>query len=440
MASRSVNRRLMLGAVVWIAAALVVAGVVLTGLFRGHVERNFDESLADRLEELLALADVDETGGVVLKRSPADPRYNKPLSGWYWEVIDGSRSRSLWDQKIDIPAALSKEKVINFYAEGPRKEMLRAAARTFSLPDAVGPVTILVAGPAADMEASIGAFARILTISLGVLGLGLVAAAFAQVRFGLRPLDRMRDELAEVRAGRATRLAGPFAAEIEPIADELNGLLDHNTEILTRARTQAGNLAHALKTPLAVLRNEADHIDDKPAAILRRETALMQDQIDRHLSMARSAGSRGVLGARADLAEVAIALKRTLGRIHKDRAVDISLHDVDGLAFQGERQDLEEMLGNLMDNACKWGVSQVRVQGRKEGGWLLISVEDDGPGIPEDALSEVVDRGRRLDEATPGSGLGLSIVSDIAGLYEGSLELDRSPLGGLAARLRLPAG
>jgi signal transduction histidine kinase len=279
-----------------------------------------------------------------------------------------------------------------------------------------------------------------LTITLGVLGLGLVAAAFAQVSFGLRPLDRMRDEVAEVRAGRATRLIGPFAAEIEPIADELNGLLDHNREILERARTQAGNLAHALKTPLAVLRNEADHIDDKPAAILRRETALMQDQINRHLSRARSAGSRGVLGARSDMAEVAVALKRTLGRIHKDRAVDISLQGVDGLSFQGERQDLEEMLGNLMDNGCKWAASQVRVQGRREGGWLLISVEDDGPGIPEDALSEVIDRGMRLDETMPGSGLGLSIVRDIAGLYEGKLELDRSPLGGLAARLRLPAG
>jgi len=235
-------------------------------------------------------------------------------------------------------------------------------------------------------------------------------------------------------------MVGPFAAEIEPLAEELNGLLDHNAEILERARTHAGNLAHALKTPLAVLVNEASHIEGEAAEIIRNETAMMHDQINRHLSKARAAGSRGVLGARADLGETTLALKRTLERIHDDKALDIELHGAEGLSFQGERQDLDEMLGNLMDNACKWAKSRVRVQGRQEGGWLLLSVEDDGPGIPENALSEAIDRGRRLDEATPGSGLGLSIVRDVAELYEGKLDLAHSQLGGLAARLKLPAG
>jgi len=434
----------MLGATLWIALALLVTGFVLTGLFRNHVEQSFDQSLHDQLEEILSLADVDKDGHAFMSRHPVDPKYNKPLSGWYWEIInpDGAldKSRSLWDQRINTPAKISKGRELTFYATGPRKEPLRAVARTFSLPDAAQPVTILVAGSTNDVEKSISTFARTLALSLSALGLGLVGAAFLQVRFGIRPLTRMREELAEVRSGRATRMVGPFPQEIEPIIGELNGLLDHNAEILARARTQAGNLAHTLKTPLAVLLNEASHIEGPASDIIRHETTLMHDQIDRHLSKARAAGSRGVLGAHADVGETALALKRTLLRIHDARNLSIDLQGTDGQLFQGERQDLEEMLGNLMDNACKWATTQVKVTGRKEGSWLLLSVEDDGPGIPEEMLSEAVDRGRRLDEKTPGSGLGLAIVHDVAELYEGHLELDRSPLGGLAARLRLPAG
>lgn len=443
MSGPSVNRRLMLGATLWIAMALLVTGFVLTGLFRNHVEINFDAEMHDQLEELLALAGVDEDGNPALTRHPVEPRYNRPFSGWYWEILalgePVDKSRSLWDQKIATPDQLSKESETAFYITGPRDQSLRALARSYTLPDAKTPVTILVAGPAADIEIATRAFAGILAIALSVLGLGLVAAAFFQVRFGIRPLIRMREELAQVRAGRATRLVGPFVAEIEPLANELNGLLDHNAEILERARTQAGNLAHALKTPLAVLLNEANHREGDVADIIRTETAMMNDQISRHLSKARAAGSRGVLGVRADLGETALALQRTLSRIHVARNLDITLHGMEGLSFQGERQDLEEMLGNLMDNACKWAKSRVRVEGRQEGQWLLLSIEDDGPGIPETALSDVIDRGRRLDETTPGSGLGLSIVRDVAELYEGKLNLAPSTLGGLAARLKLPA-
>lgn len=444
MTGRSVNRRLMLGATLWIAAALLITGFVLTGLFRNHVEISFDAEVHDQLEELLALADVDLNGKAFLTRHPVEPRFNRPLSGWYWEILtEGGlldRSRSLWDQRITAPEQLSMEHEVAFYVDGPRDATLRAMARSYTLPDATAPITILVAGPASDIEKATRAFAGILAVALSLLGLGLIAAAFLQIRYGIRPLIQMREELAQVRAGRATRMVGPFAAEIEPLAEELNGLLDHNMEILERARTQAGNLAHALKTPLAVLLNEANHMDGRAADIIRNETSLMHDQINRHLSKARAAGSRGVLGVRADLGETTLALKRTLLRIYEDKGLEIDLHGNDGLFFQGERQDLDEMLGNLMDNACKWAKSRVRMQGRQEGGWLLLSVEDDGPGIPETSLSEVIDRGRRLDETTPGSGLGLAIVRDVAELYEGKLELDRSPMGGLAARLKLPAG
>jgi len=444
MADHSVNRRLMLGAVIWIAAALLITGFVLTGLFRNHVEQNFDEALQDHLEEVLSFTDVDADGNPFLKRHPGDPEYNKPLSGWYWEfqTSDGriDKSRSLWDQRIDVGEPLSQDHETAFYLTGPRKETLRAVARSFTLPDAKTSVVILTTGPTEGMEKSINAFTRILAITLTVLGVGLVSAAVLQIRYGIRPLFKMRDELAEVRAGRATRMVGPFAAEVEPMVEELNGMLDHNAEILQRARTHAGNLAHALKTPLAVLLNEANHMQGATADIIRGEIQVMQDQINRHLSKARAAGSRGVLGVRADVGETIQALKRTVERIYQDRELGITLHGVDGLSFQGERQDLEEMLGNLMDNACKWAKSEVRVHGRKEGSWLMLTVEDDGPGIAEHELSTAIDRGRRLDETTVGSGLGLSIVGDVAELYEGKLELSRSDIGGLAARLRLPAG
>jgi len=443
MSGPSVNRRLMLGATLWIAVALLVAGFVLTELFRNHVEISFDKEMHDQLEELLALAGVDESGKPVLNRHPAEPRYNRPFSGWYWEILSADqtveKSRSLWDQRLLAPVQLAKDRETAFYLSGPRRESLRAMARTYTLPDAKTPIVILVAGPADDIRRATRGFAGTLAIALSLLGIGLIAAAFFQVRFGIMPLLQMREELAQVRAGRAIRMVGPFAAEIEPLADELNGLLDHNSEILERARTQAGNLAHALKTPLAVLLNEANHLDGDVADIIRNETAMMNDQISRHLSKARAAGSRGVLGVRADLDETTLALKRTLARIHEDKNIELTIHGMEGLSFQGERQDLEEMLGNLMDNACKWAKAQVRVQGRREGPWLLLSIEDDGPGIPENAMSDVIDRGRRLDETTPGSGLGLSIVRDVAELYEGKLDLSLSTLGGLSARLKLPA-
>lgn len=444
MPGRSISLRLIVGASLWIVLALVISGVVLTGMFRVHVERVFDSSLHDHLEELLALSEVDKDGRVALLRQPAASHFNRPFSGWYWEMAfeDGrdDRSRSLWDQKIILPQTLSSNRETAFTAQGPRGQPLRGVARTFTLPESETPFSILVAGPAEEIETAVSGFANTTALALAVLGLGLIGAVTLQVRFGLSPLKRMRKVLAEIRSGRASRMEGNFAAEIEPLADELNALLDHNTEIIERARTQAGNLAHALKTPLAVLTNEANRLDGKTAKVVQHQTALMNDHISRHLSRARVAATRGVLGSHSKVHEVADRLHRTLRRIYEHRGIGISLEGTEPLAFQGEQQDLEEMLGNLMDNACKWARRRVvvRAQLAGENGDLIIDVIDDGPGIPEESLAEVLDRGSRLDESTPGSGLGLSIVRDIAGMYNGSLELRPSSLGGLNARLKLP--
>ncbi len=446
MPRRSISLRLILGASLWIIVTLVVTGVVLTGLFRKHVERAFDIALNGHIEELLTFSGVDKNGNVVITRHPSDPQFNKPLSGWYWEMrtADGKveRSRSLWDQKIPFSGTGLGEKRPIFLATGPRNETLRILNRTFTLPESDEPFSILVAGPASDIETAVRSFATVLVSTLVVLGLGLIGAVFLQVRFGLYPLKRMRDVLSEIRAGRIARMEGSFATEIEPLAAELNALLDHSSTIIERARTQAGNMAHALKTPLAVISNEADRLgaDSEAGKVIGQHCKIMMQQISHNLSRARAAGAHGVLGIRSDVSDVADGLRRTLLHIYTDKGIQIAFQGVDGKAFMGEREDLEEMLGNLMDNACKWAKSKVRVraEGDEDKGCLYIFVEDDGPGIPDQSMDEVLGRGRRLDETVPGSGLGLPIVRDIAELYGGSLELSRSRMGGLCTRLRLP--
>ena len=432
-------------AVLWIAVALLAAGLVLAHLFRAHVERTFDARLRDHMAELVAVADTDAAGRLRLKRPSVDANFARPLSGWYWQIADATgrieRSRSLWDQELAVPAAGPSPRLVAL--AGPRGQSLRALVRAVELPDAPAPFGFVVAGPQEEIENAVQALVWVLAVALVVLGLGLVGAVVGQVGVGLRPLRRLRRAVAAVRAGRVARVDGAYPAEVAPLADEINALLAHDAEVVMRARTQAGDLAHALKTPLAVLANEAAGLPPERAALVRGQADLMRRHIDRHLSRARAAASHGVLGARCAVGPVGAALVRTLAALHRDRAIAIAVDGLDGLVFCGDRHDLEEMLGNLMDNACKWGRTQVRVAGRRvarpDGDRLELTVEDDGPGIPEQAVAEVLVRGRRLDESVPGSGLGLAIVGDLAALYRGGVALRRSELGGLAAVLDLPA-
>ena len=432
-------------AVLWIAVALLAAGLMLAHLFRAHVERTFDARLRDHMAELVAVADTDAAGRLRLKRPSVDPNFARPLSGWYWQIADATgrieRSRSLWDQDLAVPAAGPSPRLV--VLAGPQGQSLRALVRAVELPDTPAPFGFVVAGPQEEIENAVQALVWVLAAVLVVLGLGLVGAVVGQVGVGLGPLRRLRRAVAAVRAGRAARVDGAYPAEVAPLADEINALLAHDAEVVMRARTQAGDLAHALKTPLAVLANEAAGLPPERAALVRGQADLMRRHIDRHLSRARAAASHSVLGARCAVGPVGAALVRTLGALHRDRAIAIAVDGLDGLVFCGDRHDLEEMLGNLMDNACKWGRTQVRVAGRRvarpDGDRLELTVEDDGPGIPEQAVAEVLVRGRRLDESVPGSGLGLAIVGDLAALYRGGVALRRSELGGLAAVLDLPA-
>jgi len=302
-----------------------------------------------------------------------------------------------------------------------------------------------VAGNFDELGAETTAFNRALVASLVLLGLGLVLAIFVQVRFGLRPLRGMQENLAAIRRGEAEQLRGDYPYEIRPVAEELNLLIQSNVEIVERARTQVGNLAHALKTPLSVLTNEAAGQDGALARKVREQAEVMRGQVNLYLDRARRAARARGIGAVTEVKPVLEALARTLERINRDRAVAVSASAPEGLKFRGERQDLEEMVGNLLDNACKWAsravaVSAASVPDLAAGrSFLAITVEDDGPGLPAEKRDEALKRGQRLDETKPGSGLGLSIVAETAAMYNGSVKLGQSGMGGLKVTLSLPS-
>lgn len=448
----SVSLRLILLSITWIVLALVVGGVVLTQHFRTHVENSFDYGLTRNVEELLSYAEYVD-GTLTLTARPTDPAYLRPLSGWYWELATNGavieRSRSLWDQVL--PTAETRPKrgeSIGYFQVGPRNERLRVVAGTYSLPGHDGEVTIYFTGPAAVIETALDEFRETLVTSAVLLGLGLIMAVVLQVILGLRPLKLLRQRLAEIHDGRTERLTGHYPSEVEPLVADLNQLLEHNAQVIQRARTHAGNLAHALKTPLAVLGNEADRMEGEAAKTVAEQVVTMNQLVTRHLARARAAGGMGVPGLRADVGDIASGLKRTLQRIYQYKphlgseeqtGVIIALVNVRDQFVVGDRQDVEEMLGNLMDNACKWAATQVRVTTERTAKDIIISIDDDGPGVPKHQRAEVLARGKRLDEATPGSGLGLNIVHELAELYHGTLVLESSDLGGLSARLTLPA-
>jgi signal transduction histidine kinase len=445
----SLRFRLLAGAIAWVALAVAVAGFVLVGLFREHVGRRFEAELAAHLDQLAAALEVTPAGGAVAGRELSDPRFRRPYSGLYWQVIDDSgaaalRSRSLWDEALRLPSdAIADGELHRHRVAGPGGQSLVALERTVILPGAARPLRLVAAADEAELDAATASFGRTLALSLGTLALALLVAAAVQVEVGLRPLRHLRAALAAVREGRAKRLEGRFPSEVRPLAEDLNALLAHDEAVLARARTQAGNLAHALKTPLSILANEADALAaaGQPglAVGLRQQLALMRRHIDHHLARARAAGAATVPGARVEVAPRAAALARALARLHSGRKLEFSLEVPPDHVVRGECQDLEEMLGNLMDNACKWARRRVAVGSRREGDRLIIVVDDDGPGLPPERRGGAFAPGARLDEAVPGTGLGLSIARDLAELYGGAVSLADSPLGGLRGELILPA-
>src|SRR5262245_55565942 len=431
----SLALRLILAAGAWIAIALLVVGLMLSAIFRDYVLRSFDDRLASLMDALIAVVEIDSDGKMSLTRGIGEPRFDQAYSGWYWQISGPDNaaltSRSLWDQTLS-PSQAPMSVVATYDVVGPEDAQLRLAERAVSLPGGKGRYVIAVAGDRSEIDAEIRKFNFVLFWSLLGLGFGLLVAIFLQVRYGLSPLRRIRQSIIAVRTGKAERLEGEFPSEI-------NTLLEQNAAVVDRARTQVSNLAHALKTPLSVLTNEAGNGSTGLADTVKRQVEAMRRHVDHYLARARTAAAARVLGARVPFAPVADDLRRTLEKIYIERKLRIDVRVAPNLAFRGERQDLEEMLGNLLDNACKWARSHVELRAESDGAQITCTVDDDGAGLPEEQREAVFARGKRLDEQVPGSGLGLAIAREIAELYDGSIRLEAAPAGGVRAVLCLPS-
>jgi signal transduction histidine kinase len=442
----SLSSRLIAAAAVWTLLGLVLGGAVLSNAFRMAAQNSFDAALQADMDGLIAAAEPDPNGGVMLADRFLNHNFDRVYSGLYYQIRTGKSagqiSRSLFDKEINPVNEAAKGPLTWGRAAGPENQSLRVVSRQVDLtPDNSSDAnyTFLVAGDMAQVDRQTREFNTTLFWSFLLLGVGLIAAILVQVKVGLAPLRKVSKSLAKIRDGEARRLDGRFPTEIAPLAGELNSLIQHSEEVVGRARTHVSNLAHFLKTPLSVLAAEADAQPGALADMVKRQVFSMRRQVDHYLARARAAGSLDVLGNRTQLSVVMDDLSRVIGRIHAARGVVIDAECDDAIYFRGERQDLEEMLGNLIDNACKWARTRVRVRCQKTGARLVLTVEDDGPGLSAQQRAQVGERGERLDESVPGSGLGLAIVRDISKLYGGFFALDESSLGGVLARLELPA-
>lgn len=438
----SLKLRLMAAASIWAIPVLVLAGALLLWTFRSHLERQLDDELAAYQRELLAAASIDKVGRLTLAYIPADPRFARPLSGWYWQAALGNdivrqsvSAGPMGDGALPLLSAQDGITELN----GPGGRELRVFRRQVTLPGTAQPVTVLVAAPCDEIDADVHQFAFHIVVTFVGLGVAFLIAIYLQVGFGLRPLSSLRREIAAIRNGRAERLSRIFPNEIEPVVTEVNALIDHNRHLIERARNEAGNLAHALKNPLSVLAHEIAGLEADKRRVLAAQITSITGQVERILKRIRTAGPSAAGHARVELAEITEDLVFSLGTIHRDRHLSLATDIDPAAAFAGDRGDLMEMLGNLGDNACKWARSRVHITAQRKGDRLSVAIEDDGPGIAPPVRDAVLTRGRRLDEQVPGSGLGLDIVREIVTLYRGSLSLGDSTLGGLRVELDLPA-
>lgn len=458
MRTRSLALRLFVSATVISALVLAVTGFALHQVYRAAVERAFDQRLDVYLKTIVADVANSPSGTMPEPTTLGDPLFNFPISGWYWQITrtDGpaaqvKTSRSLPEGKLPLLFERQDDTDVSgmreAYADGPSGQRLRIVERVVDLGED-GRYAVAVAADAGEIEEEVAGFDQALALTLAILGGAFLLTLVFQVLFGLRPLKRMLAALHEVRTGRADRIEGDYPVEIAPLAAEVNALIDTNREIVERARTHVGNLAHALKTPISVLQNEAARGGGSEAGLavkVTEQAQIMKDQVAHHLERARMAARASVVTTVEEVAPIVERIAATLAKVYRAKGVAVEAEVADDLRFRGERQDLEEILGNLVDNGCKWARTLVEIAvaavpgAAGERDYFDITIDDDGPGLTPEQQKEALKRGKRLDETQPGSGLGLSIVAELVGLYGGRLTLDRSPFGGLRCVVRLPA-
>ena len=439
----SLARRMIAIAAIWISVLLIGGGFALDRVLTGAITRNFDSNLEYVLLSMIRSSEIGPDGEVRMIEPLGDPRFLEPYSGLYWQISGGRQepypSRSLWERRLDTSDKHDDQQLHVYDSNQFPDEELRILERNVILPGSKTNWRYQIAQSREALDAQVGAVRQTLIPSLALLGLGLIILAALQTFYGLWPLRHIRRAIAAMRGGQHRRVTAPLPLEVQPIVDELNALLAHNEKQAEEARLHAGNLAHALKTPLTVLVNSATGNKSDLADTVRREAATMQRQVEHHLARARAVGRRGAAQARANVRDSVDSVSRAVALLYPDARLDAS-GDKELIA-RVERQDLDELIGNLLENAAKYGGGSVFVTVQREGGMVEILIEDDGAGISPADRDRVIDRGVRLDSGKPGTGLGLAIVRDVAEIYGGSIALEESEdLGGLLVRLRLPAG
>ncbi|MEQ1942284.1 ATP-binding protein [Mesorhizobium sp. VNQ89] len=435
----------------WAILALIVISTVISTLYRQASERGFDSLLSAHLFNLIGSVGVSPNG--VLTGSPnlGDLSFSEPNSGWYYSVepVSGDLSGQVRSASMTQPIPSPPISEVPFNAQFQRSyqidglggEELTVVESEFVLDSENRIARFRVMGNRTELENEISIFERQLFTYLAIFGLGMVAINALAILLGLRPLNRVRNALAMVREGQAQRLDGRFPAEIEPLANETNALIENNRRIVERSRTQVGNLAHSLKTPLAVLTNEGRALGGPKGTLIAEQATAMRDQLDHYLRRARMAAQRDSVVYRTPVKPLVERLVRVIEKLGRMKiALVLPAEEV---VFAGEREDLEEIVGNLLENAMKWANSRVSVTtvlapaGADGQRRFTIAIEDDGPGIPEEKAREALKRGKKLDETKPGTGLGLAIVAELVNEYGGKLSLERSELGGLRAVVEL---
>jgi signal transduction histidine kinase len=445
---RSLRARLIIVATIWIAAGVAIAGFLLSAVFKDFLVKQFYDELHVHLDELEGLMQFGDGGQIHLHRPLSDPRYIAPLSGFYWEIQKSgeivARSSSLEGPMLKVPADTGSDAQVHTHnIAGPTGTLL-IAERLRWLNGAREPMRIIIGTDESHLERELNEFNKVLTWSLGVFSLSLIAAAVLLLLYAMAPLGDLRSALARFRGGASPNLRGQFPEEVQPLIDDLNNLIAASAEQMQRARAQAGNIAHGLKSPLAILVDEARRLEEKgdkeAASVIRDQCRRMQSQIDYQIARARAAASRGRPGTASSLGETAQAVVRALERLHIERRLKVESTIPARVMVACEAQDLNEMLANLIDNACKHARSRVLLRLDKEPprGFLRVAVEDDGPGLPPEAWDVVFNIGVQWDRRSEGSGLGLPIVRDLVQLYGGAIRLGRSDLGGLKVTLDLP--
>ena len=445
----SLALRLFTSAIVWIFLTLLGTGIVLSDLNKQSNLKAFDDKLNLLLETLIGASKIDSSDSITVISSIGDPRFFQPYSGWYWQINSGaktlSRSRSMWDQVFTLDKRLiggraqflnsSLQNIDNQKKDIVEKKELQILQREISLPGFSGPLTFIVSGDTIEFRQNVEEFNQALSISLMILGLGLLFAVYLQVHYGLLPLNKIKNSLFKIRNGDATKLEETYPLEVQPLASEINDLIQHNEKIIDRAKTHVGNLAHVLKTPLAVISNESSTDN----VIMKNQLELMRKHIDRYLKKAHLDASGKVAKEKLNLSSLLKKMIKIFNKLYPNVTIKLT-EKSSNLFVYSSLEDMEEVIGNLLENSCKWTSKLIKININKfSENEIKFVIEDDGPGLVEEQLTNVFARGFRLDEQKPGTGLGLNIVKDIVETYKGKVWLSRSKnLGGLKVNVLLP--